>query len=96
MKYTFHTNYRDIEKALQGHKEILTVKRLADMIEKIRNEKLPDRHTLGTAGSFFKNPMVSKVQVAKIQSHGRTQLVTFNLPDPDYVKLSAGQLIELA
>lgn len=66
------------------------------MIEKIRNEKLPDRHKLGTAGSFFKNPMVSKVQVAKIQSHGRTQLVTFNLPDPDYVKLSAGQLIELA
>lgn len=96
VKYKFHTNYRDIEKALQGHKEILTVKRLADMIEKIRNEKLPDRHKLGTAGSFFKNPMVSKVQVAKIQSHGRTQLITFSLPEEWFVKLSAGQLIELA
>ena len=66
------------------------------MIEKIRNEKLPDRHKLGTAGSFFKNPMISKTQLKKIQAHGKTQLVTFNLPDPDYVKLSAGQLIELA
>lgn len=96
VKYKFHINYRDIEKALQSNREILTVRRLADMIEAIRNEKLPDRHKLGTAWSFFKNPMVSKAQVAKIQSHGKTQLVTFNLPDPDYVKLSAGQLIELA
>lgn len=95
-KYKFITNYRDIEKALQWHKEILTVKRLADMIEKIRNEKLPNRHKLGTAWSFFKNPIVSKTQLAKIQSHGRTQLITFSLPDEWFVKLSAGQLIELA
>lgn len=70
---------------------------VAALITTIRQKKLPDRHSIWTAGSFFKNPIVEKELYQKlVQKY--PQLIWWplsrdNLP---YIKLSAGQLIEMS
>jgi UDP-N-acetylmuramate dehydrogenase len=39
---------------------------VADIIIAIRENKLPDWKTVGTAGSFFKNPVIEKDQFEKL------------------------------
>jgi UDP-N-acetylmuramate dehydrogenase len=39
---------------------------VANIIIAIREKKLPNRNTIGTAGSFFKNPVVRKDQFEKL------------------------------
>lgn len=66
---------------------------LAQVIMQIRQSKLPDPKIIPNAGSFFKNPLVTKEHyVALHQAY--PQLVSFEF-DATHVKLAAGQLIEL-
>jgi UDP-N-acetylmuramate dehydrogenase len=60
----------------------------------IRGEKLPDPATLGNAGSFFKNPLVSAKRAAQIKLK-HPGLVGYPQADGQ-VKLAAGWLIEQA
>ena len=60
----------------------------------IRSEKLPDPTTLGNAGSFFKNPLVSAEQVERIRA-SYPDVVAYPQADGQ-VKLAAGWLIEQA
>lgn len=70
-----------------------TPKEVAQAILATRANKLPDRHTTGTAGSFFKNPIVTS---ATFQELIATTPDLKWFPQADWlVKLSAGQLIEL-
>lgn len=57
----FNTSYGDIQRELanSGSGE-LTIKKISDAICRIRTSKLPDPEKIGNAGSFFKNPTVSK------------------------------------
>lgn len=94
-KYVFVTNYREIQTGLASIEGRLSLEKLALLITSIRDSKLPDRRTLGTAGSFFKNPIVS-LDLFEYLREGYPNLVSFNIPDDKHhVKLSAGQLIEL-
>lgn len=61
----------------------------------IRREKLPDPAELGNAGSFFKNPIVSAEQAARIRAD-HPGLVGYPVAGSDRVKLAAGWLIERA
>jgi UDP-N-acetylmuramate dehydrogenase len=63
-------------------------------ISAIRSEKLPDPATLGNAGSFFKNPLVSAELAARIRET-HPGLVAYLQADGQ-VKLAAGWLIEQA
>ncbi len=74
--------------------ETRTHKDVSDAVIRIRQSKLPDPDVLGNAGSFFKNPIISKVDFEKINASN---------PDmPNYpqgegsVKLAAGWLIDRA
>ncbi|KTC10889.1 UDP-N-acetylenolpyruvoylglucosamine reductase [Pseudomonas marginalis ICMP 9505] len=60
----------------------------------IRREKLPDPAELGNAGSFFKNPLVSKALAAELQAKC-PDLVAYPQPDGQ-MKLAAGWLIDKA
>lgn len=80
---------KDLEEQL-GHQP--SIREVADRIEEIRRKKLPDPAEIGSAGSFFKNPVVS----APMYSHIKAEY-----PDaPGYelkdgtVKLSAAWLID--
>ena len=51
-------NYSDLKKRFT--EVVPTQKEIRDEIIEIRSKKFPDWHKIGTAGSFFKNPFVSK------------------------------------
>ena len=44
----------------------VTAQEVANIIITIREGKLPDRKKIGTAGSFFKNPVIEKDQFEKL------------------------------
>lgn len=89
----FNTSYGAIEQELEkmGVKE-LSIRAVSDAVIRIRSSKLPDPKVTGNAGSFFKNPSVSKEQVDQLRSQF-PELVAYPNADGSY-KLAAGWLIE--
>jgi len=88
-----NTTYGAISSELQNRKiEQPTIKDISRVVSDIRVSKLPDPSTIGNAGSFFKNPVVSMDTFEKIQS-SFPDTVHYCLPNST-VKLAAGWLIE--
>lgn len=69
-------------------------KDISDAVITIRNSKLPNPKILGNSGSFFKNPIVEKSVLEKIEQNYE-QVPNYPV-DEKYVKLPAGWLIEKA
>ncbi|EWH01895.1 UDP-N-acetylmuramate dehydrogenase [Halomonas sp. BC04] len=69
-----------------------TALQVAEAVCRVRREKLPDPARLGNAGSFFKNPLVSRETADRLLSD-HPELPHFNQPD-GRIKLAAGWLIE--
>jgi UDP-N-acetylmuramate dehydrogenase len=69
-----------------------TIKDISRVVSHIRVSKLPDPSTIGNAGSFFKNPVISADQFQQLLSKFPEVV---NYPAGDVrVKLAAGWLIE--
>lgn len=73
-------------------KDTLTAQELRQIIIDIRRAKLPDPAVQGNAGSFFKNPVVSKEKAELLLSDFPT--MPHYPADEGKVKLAAGWLIE--
>ncbi|BAJ04150.1 UDP-N-acetylmuramate dehydrogenase [Shewanella violacea] len=72
----------------------VTAKQIFDCICNMRNTKLPNPDVLGNAGSFFKNPIVSRaVFDSLVENH--PGIVGYPMDD-DSIKLAAGWLIDRA
>ena len=71
-----------------------SAKEIFDLVCEVRNQKLPDPLKLGNAGSFFKNPVVSKAHATSLTQQYPTMPV-FDAGH-DRVKLAAGWLIDQA
>lgn len=71
-----------------------TISDVRNAVLKIRSEKLPDISKYGTAGSFFKNPIISKSIFENLQK--KYPQMPFYLMDEDLYKIPAGWLIETA
>lgn len=76
----------------QGNKNNITPKNISTAIVSIRNSKLPRVGEIGMAGSFFKNPIITKEHGEKIQEK-YPHLKYFPL-DNNLVKIPAGWIIE--
>ena len=88
-----NTTYGAIEQELLRRGiESPTIKDVSDVVAAIRVSKLPDPSTIGNAGSFFKNPVISEADFRRLQS-SFPDIVHFLLPNGG-VKLAAGWLIE--
>lgn len=72
-----------------------SIKDVHDEIVRVRGEKLPDPAVLGSAGSFFKNPVVSRSFYDKHLSLHHPGIPCYPVDD-DHVKIPAGWLIEHA
>ncbi len=89
--HNFKVHYGSIDKELEAYQEI-NLKNIREVIIKIRESKLPDPEVLGNAGSFFKNPIVTKEQADKLKAkYENMPLYEINEMES---KLAAGWLIE--
>jgi len=89
----FHINYGAISEELEkaGIKE-LNIKAISQAVINIRNSKLPDPVKIPNAGSFFKNPEISKTQLDELRK-SFPGIIGYPLLKGN-VKLAAGWLIE--
>ncbi len=69
-----------------------TIKDVSQVVSHIRVSKLPDPSTIGNAGSFFKNPVITKDQFEQVYSKF-PEVVNYPATNGQ-VKLAAGWLIE--
>ena len=83
-------DYQGLREAL-GDKADLTPRDVRDAVSEIRRRKLPDPEQTGSAGSFFKNPVVSAEEFARISPDGGAP--HYLLPDGS-VKIPAAWLID--
>lgn len=77
-----------------GQDEPVTAKTIFKSVCELRSEKLPEPKKLGNAGSFFKNPVVSRELADSLLADSPNMP---NYPQPDgLIKLAAGWLIDQA
>jgi UDP-N-acetylmuramate dehydrogenase len=69
-----------------------TIKDVSQVVSHIRVAKLPDPSTIGNAGSFFKNPVITTAEFEPIKAQF-SDVVNYPAGD-SLVKLAAGWLIE--
>ena len=90
-----HLEYGNIKAYLeQNGIENPTLQQLHDAICAIRDAKLPDVKQIGSAGSFFKNPVIERTQFEALQNDYPT-MPHYDEPN-GMVKVPAGWLIEQA
>ncbi len=89
----FNTSYGAINQELEqmGVTE-LSVRSISQAVINIRSSKLPDPKVIGNAGSFFKNPSVSKEKYHQLLSEFPSIAAYANADGT--MKLAAGWLIE--
>lgn len=90
-----NTTYGAIEEKL-NEKNVAnpTIKHISDAVIAIRQSKLPDPSLIGNAGSFFKNPVISKGEFEAIKE--KHPEVSHYIVDENHIKLAAGWLIDNA
>ncbi|XZF13110.1 UDP-N-acetylmuramate dehydrogenase [Chitinophagaceae bacterium MMS25-I14] len=92
-KAVFRTSYGAITEQLDkmGVTE-LSIKAISDAVIAIRTSKLPDPKKIGNAGSFFKNPSISRRLFEMIETE-HPEMPSYP-SGKNYIKLPAGWLIE--
>jgi len=91
----FQTHYGAIEEELEKmNLDRLNIGAISRAVINIRSTKLPNPVQMGNAGSFFKNPVVSRVVFENIKAQ-HSDVVAYPLSESE-VKLAAGWLIDRA
>jgi UDP-N-acetylmuramate dehydrogenase len=89
----FHTGYGAVEQELEkmGVKT-LSIQAISQAVINIRSSKLPDPLEIGNAGSFFKNPQVSRSEFLQLKEK-HPGIIGYENNDGS-IKLAAGWMIE--
>ena len=92
-------DYGHLKAAVEAAGAELTPALIRKVIIKIRKEKLPEPSVMGSAGSFFKNPVITAEHYARIEAAAKAELGAdykvphYDLPDGT-VKVPAAWMIE--
>ena len=92
-------DYGHLKEAVESAGAEVTPSLIRRVIIKIRKEKLPEPSVMGSAGSFFKNPVIRAEHFARIETAAKTELGAdckvphYDLPDGT-IKVPAAWLIE--
>jgi UDP-N-acetylmuramate dehydrogenase len=70
-----------------------TLQELHDAVVEIRKNKFPDLAVEGTAGSFFKNPVLPLAEAKKLQEK-YPEMPVFALPESTDIKIPLGWLLD--
>ncbi|NQU54963.1 MAG: UDP-N-acetylmuramate dehydrogenase [Bacteroidetes bacterium] len=89
----FELGYKKLEEKVNEHGEV-NLQNIKQAVIDIRSEKLPDVNVIGSAGSFFKNPIVDIEAAKKIEGVFK-EMPAFPASEGK-VKLAAGWLIDKA
>ncbi len=87
----FQLDYNKLEQKVNERGEV-NLQNIKQAVIDIRTEKLPDVNVIGSAGSFFKNPIVDIETAERIE--GEFKEMPVFLAGEGKVKLAAGWLIE--
>ncbi|MFW5851136.1 MAG: UDP-N-acetylmuramate dehydrogenase [Bacteroidota bacterium] len=90
-KENYHLEYGNIKNILDDSLP-LSLLQVRNAIVSVRESKLPNPEVLGNAGSFFKNPVVSKEKADEIRKMF-PHMVSFSVSETD-VKIAAGWLLD--
>ena len=85
-------DYGGIRKALEDSGAPLSSQIIRDTIIAIRRKKLPAVEEIGSAGSFFCNPVISREHFDRIQAEAAGPVPHYDTPDG--VKVPAAWMIE--
>jgi len=92
-KGKLNTNYISMKNYLiENNFTTPTLSQIREAVINIRNSKLPDPKKLGNAGSFFKNPIVTKKEYDELNQKYST--LSYFISEDGLYKISAGWLIE--
>ena len=104
---SYHSRYESLDKILsKTATPPYTIKQVFQVVVDIRTQKMPDWTIIPTAGSFFKNPFVSKSKLVELQKQipdlqfYPTEKMLYPHPDDpifnrtDQVKIPAGRLLD--
>ncbi len=89
----FNTTYSGLQNELAGINKI-GLQSIRQAVIRIRKDKLPDPDKFGSAGSFFRNPVISKSKFNNLRSD-YPDIPAYPANNQD-VKIAAGWLIEKA
>ena len=85
-------DYRDLQTLAAAADKVPTQQEIRDEVIRIRSAKFPDWRTVGTAGSFFKNPIITAQQSKELLVQ-YPDLPTYPQPD-GAVKVSLGWILD--
>ncbi|WP_456423773.1 UDP-N-acetylmuramate dehydrogenase [Lutibacter sp.] len=85
------TSYGAISTYLKN-KETPTIKDISDAVIAIRQNKLPNPKEIGNSGSFFKNPVISKIHFKTLKENYPE--IPHYIINENEIKIPAGWLIE--
>lgn len=86
-----HIGYPDLRKAQEEGVPLETPTEIAEAVREIRSHKFPDLRQYGTAGSFFKNPIITPEQFADLsKQYGAIP----SFPHPDGIKIPLAFILD--
>jgi UDP-N-acetylmuramate dehydrogenase len=92
-KPEFNLCYKGVEEEVKRiSPDNVNIKAISAAIQNIRKAKIPDTQTVGSAGSFFKNPFVNNKEMDVLLSSFPD--ISYNKTDENCYKLAAAWMIE--
>lgn len=86
-------SYKDLAHRFENKNP--TIQEIRTAVLEIRKEKFPDLSVEGTAGSFFKNPIMSKDE-AELLTQRYPEMPLFDMPETEGVKVPLAWLLDKA